>query len=86
MFTFFFLKKKTKCSFGLIECSFDNRARKFLLKARIFSDIIPKKILLMFFKNLFFPKCSRGHVESTFDNPVENSKSDIFGCGPSFFR
>ena len=56
----------SKCSSGHIECSFDNRAKKFFQEPKIFSLIVRNSLIE---KSEFFPKtnfsseCSSGNVD-----------------------
>ena len=66
---FVFLKKVPKCSYGLVECIFDNPV-DFCRKHENLSLLVRKKI--NFPQKIIFPKCFCGHVECSFNNPVEN--------------
>ena len=73
---FFF--KTPKCSYWLVECSFDNPTKHLRWKSKKILAQNPKKNI--FLKKLFSSICSSRHVECKFDNPDKNScsKSEIF--------
>ena len=70
------------CSFGQVECNFDNRYKNILRERRELFTPCPKTIPnSKFFKTLnFSPTCSSAHVECNFDNSWKN-----FGSRPKNF-
>ena len=72
--TFTFLKV-SKRFYGLVECTFDNPDKNFLLKVENFFAQNSKKnykIIIFLKKKYFSPKFFYGHVECSFDNTAEH--------------
>ena len=62
----------SKCSFGHVECSFDNPVKKHVTVGRKLSAQVPKKTTLgKFFKKIFFPKFFQWTRRLEFRGPFE---------------
>ena len=74
-----FFLKILKCSYGFVECAFDNSDENFSLKIRWKCETNYKHIVFLK-KKYFSPKCFSGHVECSFNNPVKDfsAKSEKF--------
>ena len=77
--TFFSNLFSSNCSYGQVECNFDNRYRNILEEGWEMFTYCPKSIQnFVFLKTkIFSPTCSSAHVECDFDNRLK-----IFGSRP----
>ena len=67
---FFSDLSSSNCSYGQVECNFDNRLKNILDEGQEMFTYCPKKIQNFIFlkTELFSPTCSSAHVECNFDN------------------
>ena len=74
---FFRKKNPQKCSFGHVECSFDNPAEIFSTDSRKIQAQFPKMKENFFQKIYLSSKCSSGHIKCNFDKYAENFPSNF---------